>query len=76
MPGKVEEAAPNKIWLRREFGKEQVNYELNRESSLFKRFMTKLTPLCCLILKRILSKLRKTCLNLKSKTILRKISSF
>jgi len=37
MPGKVEEAAPNKIWLRREFGKEQVNYELNRESSLFKK---------------------------------------
>ena len=57
MPGKVEEAAPNKIWLRREFGKEQVNYMI--ESSLFKKIYDEIGSSLLPYFEGILSKLRK-----------------
>lgn len=38
-PGKVERDSANKIWLRREFGKEDVSYEINKENILYKELI-------------------------------------
>lgn len=34
-PGKLEKSSENKIWLRKEFGKEEVSYEINKENALY-----------------------------------------
>lgn len=44
MPGKLEESTPNKIWLRREFGKEQVSYELNKDNPFFTKLYNEISP--------------------------------
>lgn len=41
-PGKLEKAAVNKIWLRKEFGVEEVSYVINKENILYKKIIENL----------------------------------
>ena len=41
-PGKVEKDSVNKIWLRREFGKEEVSYEINHDNVLYKELVKRI----------------------------------
>lgn len=41
-PGKVEKNSINKIWLRREFGKEDVSYEINKDNALYKELIKRI----------------------------------
>lgn len=41
-PGKVEKDSANKIWLRREFGKEDVSYEINHDNALYKELVKRI----------------------------------
>ena len=38
-PGKVEKESKNKIWVRREFGKEEVSYEINKDNPLYSKLI-------------------------------------
>lgn len=39
-PGKVEKESKNKIWVRREFGKEEVSYEINKDNPLYSKLIS------------------------------------
>lgn len=41
-PGKVEKESKNKIWVRREFGKEEVSYEINKDNPLYSKIISML----------------------------------
>ncbi len=41
-PGKVEKDSVNKIWLRREFGKEDISYEINKDNVLYKELIKRI----------------------------------
>lgn len=41
-PGKVEKDSVNKVWLRREFGKEEVSYEINHDNVLYKELIKRI----------------------------------
>ena len=41
-PGQLEKTSENKIWLRKEFGQEEVSYEINKENALYLEILRRL----------------------------------
>lgn len=58
-PGKLEKNSVNKIWLRREFGHEEVSYEINKENILYSEIINRLPKDCIPFFKSYIYEIEK-----------------
>lgn len=58
-PGKLEKKSANKIWLRREFGQEEVSYEINKENILYTEIIARLPKDCIPFFKSYIYEIEK-----------------
>lgn len=58
-PGKLEKISVNKIWLRREYGQDEVSYEINKENVLYIELTKRLPENCLPLFKSYIFEIEK-----------------